>query len=213
MIKLSKTERIKEHQTFKKHARNITKLDATEKIKAANKSTSDMANPTPAQQFSSELFYSSLRNLTDAYKHFYHDEHELEENLKHLTGNHKELIKEMKELINSFNNTMVSLHEFDKAFETYYVDTIKNILLRYQYYLKSSGITVLSDCQLKLDLNVFLKAINMDKKILRFLLNSKNGLFIRFCNIFHGIKIPRKSDDIKNFSPIDVTGAIIDWRG
>lgn len=213
MLRIAQTEKIKDVQTNYKSPRNVGNVTKSLSVKPTDKSTSDMANPTPAQQFGSEVFYNSLKNLKEAYKDFHHDEHELDENLKHLQENSDKLITEMKVLIHSYNKTVMSLQEFDKVFETQHIDKIKNILIPYQYYLKSMGITVLNNYELLFDTKEFLNAADTDKKVLGFLFDSKNGLFIKITNVFHRITLPRKSKPIKNFSRIDITGSIIDWKG
>lgn len=213
MLRIAQTEKIKDVQTNYKKPRNVGNVTSTSSVKPMEESTSDMANPTPAQQLSSDIFYDSLKELKDVYRHFHHDEHELDENLKHLQNHTDELVKEMKILISSYNQTINSLHEFDKAFETSHIDTIKNMLLRYQYYLRSMGITVLNNYELQFNSKEFLNAIDTDPRIFGFLFDSENGLFIRITNFFHNITVPKKNRPIKNFSRIDMTGAIIDWKG
>lgn len=213
MLRIAQTEKIKDSQTNYKSPRNVGNVTATASIKSIDKSTADMANPTPSQQLSSDVFYNSLKTLKDAYKHFHHDEHELDQNLKHLKDHSDELVKEVKNLIKSYNQTIISLYEFDKAFDTQHVDSIKTLLLRYQYYLKSMGITVLDDYELDFNVSEFLNALDTDNKVFEFLFDYKNGLFIKITDILHNITVVRKSNPIKNFSQIDITGAIIDWKG
>lgn len=182
-----------------------------EAIDPTEKTNTNMANSTPEQLYNFNQLYEDLDELKDAYQKFNHDENELGENLIKLLENPEDFIHQIASLIDAYNHAVLSLYDFDHAFSTHNMDAISSVLQRSQYRLKTMGLFVLQDYQIQFNEHLFIEKVSTDLKSFNFLFNNKNGIFLALFNIFHDIKIPKRTT---HQTPInDIHGSIIDKKG
>lgn len=189
----------------------IHKPQHKDEVKSTDKASTDTKNQKPAEHYDIEILNEQIGNLKNVYRQFNRDEYELEEHFKHLVEHPSELLKELMELVAAYNQAVLSLHQFDHAFNTSYIMSIASLLMPHQYRLKSIGIWVQDDYQLELKASQFKEELKNDPRILRFLFGNKKGLFVKILGIFHHIKVPSKN--LPPNSPEAFEGTIIDKRG
>ena len=157
------------------------------------------------------LFYESIKEQREEYKHFYRDEQELEHDLRNIDFEDPYFVDKIKHLIHTYNHTILSLARFDKSFNTNFSEEVIHLLEKHSDRLLSLGIKLLVDGELYIYTSVFEEALTYDRKAFYFLIGHKTSLFYKLYQVLQRVKIPQLDQE-----PIEVkkyVGTIIDAKG
>ncbi len=203
MVRLKKNTSYK--GTYKK-ARPIPEEDVTPVVET--KATSD--RETNNQSLSLRLYYESLKEQKEEYKHFYRDEQALEHDLKNINFQDDQFIDKVRHLIYSYNHTILSLSKFDKSFNTNFSEGIITLLQRHSDPLFTIGIKLLVDGELYIYNGIFEEAANKRRKDFYFLIGHSNSLFYKLYQLLQQVKIPPSQQEISDTE--EYVGTIIDAK-
>ncbi len=213
--------RISKVSSLKKNRIRSSYVDRNTSVKNTNKveSISPIKRVQNTSYYSSEnhlmsfdAYYDTLKELKKEYKKFYHDQQQLEKAIENFNDHKDELVENMKELIDKYNNAIISLASFDKVFETNNIDTIINLLKKYQRQLNNLGIDIIRDKELKMNENIFVEKIKTSENALDFLFEPTKGLILRLYYNFKNIKVHQKNSLDNGYEDIDYSGILIDSK-
>jgi len=202
MIRLKKNSSYK--GTYKKTS------TVTEEIVPVAETNASSDRETNNQSLNMRLYYESLREQKEEYKHFYRDEQELEHDLKNIRLDDDKLLDKLKHLIHSYNHTILSLAKFDKSFNTGFSEEIISFIQPYGDKLFSVGIKLLVDGELFIYPGILEDVVKTRPSKLYFLIGHSNSLFYKLYQRLQQVKIPQSDQEIPEVD--DYVGTIIDAK-
>lgn len=212
-MKVSKASSIKKskiHNSYIDRNNTVNKADAVSSITPIKKIQNTTNYSSENHLISYDAYYDSLKELKEEYKSFYHDEQLLEKAIENFDDNKAKLLKNMKELLSKYNNAVLSLESFDKAFATNNVKKIKAIIYSYKNELNNLGIYIVRDKELEIDDKIFIDKIKNSENALDFLFEPAKGLILKIYNAFKNIKVPKKDSKSKNYDNREYSGLLFD---
>lgn len=156
------------------------------------------------------LYYESLREQKEEYKHFYRDEQELEHDLKNIDYHDEKFLVKVRHLIHSYNHTILSLSKFDKSFNTHFSDQIILLLEGHSVKLFSVGIKLLVDGELFIYNGILEDAVASRRHDFHFLIGHDESLFYKLYQLLQQVKIPPIAQEATEMD--DYVGTIIDAK-
>lgn len=202
MIRLKKNSSYK--GTYKKTS------TVTEEVVPVTESGASSDRETNNQSLNMRLYYESLREQKEEYKHFYRDEQELEHDLKNIRLDDDKLLDKLKHLIHSYNHTILSLSKFDKSFNTGFAEEIIDFIQPYGDKLFSIGIKLLVDGEFFIYPGILEDVVQTRPSKLYFLIGHSNSLFYKLYQRLQQVKIPQSDQEISEVD--DYVGTIIDAK-
>ncbi len=212
-MKIPKTSSVKKNRIRNSFVERNTAVRNTDGVEAVTpikqiRNTSYYSSENHLLSFDS--YYDSLKELKKEYKKFYHDEQQLEKAIENFDKQKEELLQNMKELIEKYNNAILSLVSFDKAFDTNNTDKIVGIIYRYEDNLKNLGIYIQNNNELYIDEEIFTRKIKNSENALDFLFEPTKGLVLKLYTAFKNIRAPKKDGLDTKFKDTYYTGILID---
>lgn len=201
--------RLKKDSNYKgSYRKSVTDPSEISPVTAANASSD---RETDNHSLSMRLYYESVREQKEEYKHFYRNEQELEHDLKNIHFDDDHFLDKVKHLIHTYNHTILSLSKFDKSFNTSFAEDIIQLLQHYNDPLFAIGIKLLVDGELFIYKGIFEDAYEKRRGDFLFLIGHDKSLFFKLYQRLQGVKIPQLDQEIVESE--GYVGTIIDAKG
>lgn len=159
-----------------------------------------------------ERVYEKLKNLKDEYRAFYKEEQELESLLTNMCVGCDEFINQLIKTFESYNKSIDTLNDFDKAFKTSYLDTVKEVINKYDDNLNSINIFIEPDGKLRFYRTRLRKIFLESPNKFDFFFENESGLIAKLYMAFHIIKAIVPSEASEQIKDSDKHGILIDRK-
>ncbi|MGB3366293.1 MAG: hypothetical protein WBA54_02290, partial [Acidaminobacteraceae bacterium] len=159
-----------------------------------------------------ERIYDKLEILKEEYRAFYKEEQELESLLEGMCYNCDEFIGQLIKIFESYNKSIETLNDFDKAFRTNYIDTIKEVIFRYEDELSNINIFIEPDGKVRFYRNRLKKIFSDTPRKFDFVYKNDSNLIVKLYMAFHIIKAIVPEDASEQINKADNHGLLIDEK-
>jgi hypothetical protein len=200
--------RLKKNSNYKGSYKKT--VSSRDQILPVTEASASSDRETNNHSLNMRLFYETIHEQKEEYKHFYHDEQALEHDLKNINFNDDAFVEKIKHLIKSYNHTILSLRKFDKSFNTHFSDEMILLLQGYAELLLSIGIKLLVDGELLIYNGILEDAAKTKRSDFHFLIGHDNSLFFKLYQFFQKVKIP--TEDLDSSDLEGYVGTIIDTK-
>jgi hypothetical protein len=203
LVRLKKNSNYK--GTYKKAVKEPSEISPVTEANASSDREIDN------HSLSMRLYYESVKEQREEYKHFYRDEQELEHDLKNIAFNDKHFLEKVRQLIHTYNHTILSLTKFDKSFNTQFTEEVIHLLQRHDKPLLNIGVKILVDGELYIYNTTFEETYKKDPNAFRFLIGHDRSLFFKLYQLLQTVKIPQVEQEA--IETQGYVGTIIDAKG
>lgn len=210
MKTLDRTGKIKSLSTYKKKSQSTYGRGNVVSPVIAIKATANNSKQQHPELI--EKVYEKLQNLKEEYRAFYKEEHELESLLAGLCSDCDEFIGQLIKIFESYNKSIDTLNDFDKAFKTNYIDTIKEVIYKYENELGGINIFIEADGKIRFYRTRLKKLFSDSPEKFEFIYKNDSALIVKLYMAFHIIKAILPEEASKKISESDNHGILIDQK-
>lgn len=210
MTLLTKTSKVNTIITYKKKSQSAYgRGNAVSPVVSIKNSMTKKEGPE-AEMI--ERVYEKLKILKDEYKAFYKEEQELETFILKLCENCDDFVDQLVQIFESYNKSIDALVDFDKVFDTSYIDTIREVVTKYEAKLQKISISIEPDGKLRYYRLKLKKLYNYDPSAFDFLLKDETGLIPKLFMAFHIIKAIVPEEVEEQLKSSSTEGLLIDTK-
>lgn len=159
-----------------------------------------------------EKVYEKLQNLKDEYRAFYKEEQELESLLAGICLDCDEFIAQLIKVFESYNKSIDTLNDFDKAFKTNYLDTIKEVISKYEDELVDINVFIEPDGKIRFYRTRLKKIFSDSPNKFDFVFKNDSNLIMKLYMAFHIIKAVVPEEASEQISSSENHGILIDTK-
>lgn len=159
-----------------------------------------------------ERVYEKLQTLKDEYRAFYKEEQELESLLAGMCVDCDEFITQLIKIFESYNKAIETLSDFDKAFRTSYLDTIKEVIDKYEEELNLINVFIEPDGKVRFYRSRLKKIFSDYPERFEFVFKNESGLIVKLYMAFHIIKAVVPEEASEQINDSDNHGILIDQK-
>jgi len=210
MKKVDSTGKIKALSTYKKKSHSTYGSgNVVSPVIAIKPTANNSKQPHPELI---EKVYEKLQNLKEEYRAFYKDEQKLESLLAGMCSDCDEFIGQLINIFESYNKSIDTLNDFDKAFKTAYLDTVKEVINKYEHDLNMINVFIESDGKVRFYRTRLKKLFSNSPEKFEFLYKNDTGLIMKLYMAFHIIKAILPEEASEKISKSDNNGILIDQK-